>query len=240
MINAVNVAVNWRLAPREIAYTINDAQAKVLVIGHDFFSQLAEIENDLETVKKVIALGDHPRHESYETWVARHPAQDPEVPATASDVAMQLYTSGTTGLPKGAMLTNRNLGTLLREVSAKWSFDSTSVNLVAMPLFHIGGSGWAVVGMWNGCHSILLREFVPSEVLFALEKHRVTNAVFVPAMLQFLTLVPGAPERDYSPLRSIAVRKPRARDIARRTIHKLAGPAHHVTCSLLPEPALPP
>jgi long-chain acyl-CoA synthetase len=203
MVNAVNVAVNWRLAPREMAYTINDAQAKVLVVGRDFFSPLAEIENELGTVKKIIAVGDQPRHESYETWMARHPAHDPEVPATASDVAMQLYTSGTTGLPKGAMLTNRSLGTLLAEVSAKWSFDSTSVNLVAMPLFHIGGSGWALVGMWNGCHSILLREFVPPEVLAVLETHRVTNAVFVPAMLQVLTLGPGAAERDYSSLRSI-------------------------------------
>ncbi len=56
MVNAVNVAVNWRLAPREMAYTINDAQAKVLVVGRDFFSQLAEIENELGTVKKIIAL----------------------------------------------------------------------------------------------------------------------------------------------------------------------------------------
>jgi len=72
-----------------------------------------------------------------------------------------------------------------------------------MPLFHIGGSGWALCGMWNGCHSILLREFVPSDVLADLERHRVTNALFVPAMLQFLAAVPGAEQRDYSPLRSI-------------------------------------
>ena len=79
------------------------------------------------------------------------------MPAADGDVAMQLYTSGTTGLPKGAMLGNDNLGALLPHVSPRWGFDATSVNVVAMPLFHIGGSGWALCGMWNGGHSIVFR-----------------------------------------------------------------------------------
>jgi acyl-CoA synthetase (AMP-forming)/AMP-acid ligase II len=165
--NVVNVAVNWRLTPGEMAYVINDAEAKLLFLGPDFLGHLDEMEERLKTV------------------------------------AMQLYTSGTTGLPKGAMLTNASLGTLLPRVGPFWHFDETSVNLVCMPLFHIGGSGWALVGMGMGCHSVLVREFVPPEILATLERHRVTNALFVPAMLQFLTMVPGAADRDYSALRSI-------------------------------------
>jgi long-chain acyl-CoA synthetase len=72
-----------------------------------------------------------------------------------------------------------------------------------MPLFHIGGSGWALVGMWHGCQSVLLREFVPAAVLDALVRHRVTNALFVPAMLQALAQHPGAGDADYGALRSI-------------------------------------
>ena len=202
-INAVNVAVNWRLAPAEMEYTINDAAAKMLFVGAEFFPHLAEIERRLPTVKKVVALGAHPQHESYAGWTAQQPARDPGTESAPADVAMQLYTSGTTGLPKGAMLTNANLGTLVPSVSLPWSLDESSVNAVAMPLFHIGGSGWALCGMWHGCHSILFREFVPAEILDALVRHRVTNALFVPAMLQFLAAVPGAAERDYSALRSI-------------------------------------
>ncbi|PWU22779.1 MAG: long-chain fatty acid--CoA ligase [Candidatus Rokuibacteriota bacterium] len=202
-INAVNVAVNWRLAPPEMVYTINDAEATLLFVGQDFVSQLDEIEGKLDTVKKIVVLGGHPRHENYATWMSRQPAEDPRGDPSPDDVSMQLYTSGTTGLPKGAMLTNRNLGTIFPHVGEPWGLDATSVNVVAMPLFHIGGSGWALCGMWNGCHSILFREFVPSEVLIALERYRVTNALFVPAMLQFLTSVPGAADRDYASLRSI-------------------------------------
>jgi long-chain acyl-CoA synthetase len=202
-INAVNVAVNWRLAPGEIEHTINDAEAKLLFVGAEFRAHLEEIEGRLKTVRRIVVLGEHPGHESYRTWLDRAEARDPGLTSDRDDVAMQLYTSGTTGLPKGTMLSNRNLGAILPHVSGPWGLDATSVNLVAMPLFHIGGSGWALCGMWNGCHSILLRDFVPPEVLADLARYRVTNALFVPAMLQFLTAVPGAVDGDYSALRSI-------------------------------------
>jgi long-chain acyl-CoA synthetase len=201
--NIVNVAVNWRLTTAEMAYVINDAGARVLVVGPDFIGHLDALEPALESVERIVVIGGHSRHEDYETWLARYPAVDPARPVAPSDVAMQLYTSGTTGLPKGAMLTNAGLGTLLPHVGPWWQFDESSVNLVCMPLFHIGGSGWALVGMGVGCHSILCREFVAAEILTTLEHHRVTNALFVPAMLQVLTTVPGAAARDFRALRSI-------------------------------------
>jgi long-chain acyl-CoA synthetase len=202
--NVVNVAVNWRLTPREMADIVNDAEARVLFVGPDFLGHLDAMEAGLRTIRRVIVLGAHARHETYEAWLARQSAADPGTGSGPDDVAMQLYTSGTTGLPKGAMLTNANLGTLMPNVSTGWSLDGTSINLVVMPLFHIGGSGWALVGMWHGCHSILLREFLPREILEGIPRHRVTNALFVPAMLQVLATLPGAADRDYSSLRSIA------------------------------------
>jgi long-chain acyl-CoA synthetase len=201
--NIVSVAVNWRLAPAEMAFIINDAAARLLIVGAEFLGHLEQMEGALKHVEKVVVIGAHPRHESYDAWLGRHPAADPARASAPGDVAMQLYTSGTTGLPRGAMLTNANLGALMPHVGPWWQFDAASVNLVVMPLFHIGGSGWALVGMGLGCHSVLFREFVPAEILAALEHHRVTNALFVPAMLQFLTVVPGAADRDYAALRSI-------------------------------------
>jgi long-chain acyl-CoA synthetase len=202
-LNAVNVAVNWRLAAREIVHVVNDAEARILFVGGDFLGHLERFEPELTTVRKIVVLGDHPRRPSYEAWIGGHPAADPGFTAHGADVGMQLYTSGTTGLPKGAMLTHDNLGQLVPDVSPAWGFDASSVNLVCMPLFHIGGSGWALVGMWNGCHSILARDFVPAEILAAIPRHGITNALFVPAMLQFMTEVPGARALDFSTLRSI-------------------------------------
>jgi long-chain acyl-CoA synthetase len=202
-LNAVTVGVNWRLAPPEMEYTINDAEARVLVVGSEFLSHLEQFEPGLQTVKKIVVIGDHDKHEPYDAWVSKRPATDPGIEARPEDVAMQLYTSGTTGLPKGAMLTNSNLGTMMPAIGPMWRFDAGSVNLVAMPLFHIGGSGWALVGMTQGCRSVIVREIVPQELLDTLEHEKITNAFLVPAVLQFLTMLPDCAARDFSSLRAI-------------------------------------
>jgi long-chain acyl-CoA synthetase len=203
-LNAVNVSVNWRLAPREMAQIVNDAQARVLVVGRDFGAQLAEFEDQLTTVTKVVTVGDgDPKHEGYEHWVSAQEPVDPGATAEPHDVAIQLYTSGTTGLPKGAMLTNGNFASILPVTSPEWSFDHDSVNLVAMPLFHIGGGGWAIVGMWNGAHSVVMREVDPAAILAAIPRYGVTNAFLVPAVIQMMLLHPSAAITDFSSLRTV-------------------------------------
>jgi long-chain acyl-CoA synthetase len=114
-----------------------------------------------------------------------------------------MYTSGTTGVPKGVLTTHANLA-IAAHTSSHWAFDERSVSLTPLPMFHIGGIGWAYCGLWHGATTILVSEFDPPRVLDVLERERVTNAVLVPTMLQLLAAVPGAAERDYSALRSIA------------------------------------
>lgn len=203
--NNVLVPINWRLAPPEVAYIINDAAAEILFVGPEYFSMIAEMSRELSTVKKIIALGrGHNSWESYEAWRDRQADLDPEVPAAGSDVAMQLYTSGTTGRPKGAQLTNDNflmlMPTAARELG-NWS--ERDVSLVCMPLFHIGGSGWALIGFYAGAKNIVLREAVTSEILRAIEEHRVTKVFLVPALILFLMRDPDFAKRDLSSLELI-------------------------------------
>jgi long-chain acyl-CoA synthetase len=80
------------------------------------------------------------------------------------DVAFQLYSSGTTGRPKGVMLANDNFFGLLPMAKEIWELRPDAVNLVAMPLFHIAGGGWAVAGMYEGCTSVIVRELDPARV----------------------------------------------------------------------------
>ncbi|HYD09389.1 MAG TPA: fatty acid--CoA ligase [Acidimicrobiales bacterium] len=202
-LNAVNVAVNWRLAPPEVAYTVNDAQAKVFVVGEEFTHILDAIEAELTTVKKIIVVGNSDKHETYDGWVDSQPSDDPNAQSGPEDVAFQLYTSGTTGLPKGVMLTNTNLFTLLAQVGDDWLLDGDSVNLVAMPLFHIGGSGYAVAGMFPGCHTVLMKEVDPSAMLDMIPSLGITNMFAVPAVLQFMLMMPQAQSNDFSSLKCI-------------------------------------
>ena len=201
LLNAVCVDVNWRLAAPEIEYIVNDAQAKVLVAGPDFVPILDAIAANLTTVTRILVIGGHEGYESFEDWVDSFPADDPGASSDSGDVAFQLYSSGTTGRPKGVMLSNDNFFSLLPLAKDIWELTPDTVNLIAMPLFHIGGGGWAVAGMYEGCTSVIFRELDPAALIRTIEQQRVTHAFLVPAVLQFMLMVPGVADADYSSLR---------------------------------------
>jgi long-chain acyl-CoA synthetase len=197
-IGAVTVPLNWRLAVPELRAVLEDAVAPLVVAGTGYEETVAEVVAPLATPPCVVGVA-----EDYEQWLAAHEAVDPGGRGESGDVVLQLYTSGTTGVPKGVLTTHRNLAAAA-ETSPYWQFDANTVSLTPLPMFHIGGIGWTFLGLWNGATTILVREFVPDVVLDLLEHERVTNGIFVPTMLQMLTAVPGAERRDYSALRSIA------------------------------------
>ena len=188
-INAVTVAVNWRLAPPEMAYIVNDSKAPVLVIHEDLAEHLSAFEADLESVRRIVVIGSHETHISYDEWRNAHPTESDVHDAQPDDVSMQLYTSGTTGMPKGAQLTNSNFNAAFNNVD--WEMTGDARTMVMMPLFHIGGSGWAFFGMGSGATSILVREFDPVAGLQLIESEQISHAFFVPAVLAFFSMVPS-------------------------------------------------
>jgi long-chain acyl-CoA synthetase len=200
LLNAVCVDVNWRLAPPEVEYIVEDAEAKVFVVGAEFVPLLDAISDRLTTVKKIVVIGGHADHESYEAWSSRFPADDPGATSAMDDVAFQLYSSGTTGRPKGVMLSNDNFFGLLPVAKQMWELSPEAVNLVAMPLFHIGGGGWAIAGMYEGCSSVVVRELDPAALVRMIGELRITHAFLVPVALQFMLMVPGVEDMDFSSL----------------------------------------
>jgi long-chain acyl-CoA synthetase len=197
-IGAVTVPLNWRLAPAELERIVADAGCGVLIAGPGYVEVARAIGEAVPQDLEIIDVGA-----DYERRLEAQSDTDPGHRGAASDPAVQMYTSGTTGLPKGVMTTQRNLAAAFLSAEL-WSFDSGSVSLTPLPMFHIGGIGWAYLGLVCGGTTILVSEFDAPEVLDLLERDRVTNAVFVPTILQMLTSVPGAADRDYSSLRSIA------------------------------------
>jgi long-chain acyl-CoA synthetase len=202
-IGAVLCPVNWRLTPTEVTHVVNDAHTEVLVVGADFFPVLDECEAQLTTVRRILTVGEHPSHDQYSAWRDAQPDTDPGVTTDPDDVAIQFYTSGTTGLPKGAMLSSRNLASLVQPANDALGLGEDTVSLVAMPLFHVAGAGWALFGLFNGAHNVMLREVDLPAILEAIPEHGITHAVLVPAVLQFLLMTPGVEAVDCSTLRLI-------------------------------------
>ncbi|MHB8680877.1 MAG: long-chain-fatty-acid--CoA ligase [Acidimicrobiales bacterium] len=214
-IGAVNVAVNWRLAPAEMAAIVDDARASVLVVHPEFVPCLAAMTSGLPSVRRIVVLGDPKadadaggasdlaRRVGYDAWLDGHDDSDPGHVGAPEDASLQLYTSGTTGLPKGVMLSNDNMATSLFQAGERFGITESVVSLVAMPLFHIGGSGWALASLSRGGRAVILRDMDPGELVRLVGSERITHAFLVPAVLMALLAVPGIAEADLSSLDTI-------------------------------------
>lgn len=178
-LNAVIVPINARLAGPEIEYVLNDAEIRILFIGELFVEVMQKIGPGLNTVKRVITTDDE-----YLQWRDKQANDDPEVAADASDVCLQLYTSGTTGHPKGVQLTNRNiLGSLPQTLKSWGGWGPSDIALVAMPLFHIAGCGTGLICLLGGLRFVLIRDFVPAQVIKTIQDERISVTFLVPAMI---------------------------------------------------------
>jgi long-chain acyl-CoA synthetase len=207
LIGAVNVAVNWRLSPEEMAAIIDDSTAPLLVVHADYLPALSEMGGELPGVRRIVVMGNGTlpdvRAVSFEEWLAGCDTDDPGHVGAANEVSMQLYTSGTTGLPKGVMLTNANLATAISEAGQTFTIGEDTVSLVAMPLFHIGGSGWALCAMSRGGCSVILRDVDPTLLLELVEREKITEMFLVPAVLMFLLATPTLESTNLSSLRMV-------------------------------------
>ena len=201
-VGTANVVVNFRLAPPEIVYVVNDAKARVLFVGPEFAAAVATLRDQLPSVERVLRIGG--ADDEYESWLS---AQAPDTcvhPAAPGDCFVQLYTSGTTGFPKGAMLTHRGMMAHARNVSASAGMDASARVQVAMPLFHVGGTSYALMAIHSGAHLFMMRMADPAAALAMLETEKITHTFYVPALMAVMNQVPGAADRDYTALKALS------------------------------------
>jgi fatty-acyl-CoA synthase len=199
-VGIVMVPIGWRLAPAEWEYIVNDTGAKLLFTGAGFDGVADSLAGKIPAVERIIGEGEA------RAIIVAALKRDFE-PAGPDDAVLQLYTSGTTGNPKGAVLSNRNLFALRKHAEGsdqaytKW--DEDEVVLVAMPCAHIGGTGLGIMAVASGLPALVLPEFTPDGVFDAIENSGVTRLFIVPAALQIMLQQPRCTQVDYSRLKYI-------------------------------------
>ena len=208
-IGAVMSPINWRLAPPEVSYIVNDCQARVLFIGPEFTDLLRQIKPSLTHVETIFgseaADGDIP---DYRIWRDGFAETDPAIACAAGDDAIQLYTSGTTGHPKGAIMTHGSILTRRtpeeEEVLQDWQrSEPGETSLLAMPCFHVSGTGFGITIMHGGTQAIVVREYDPAQALDFIEQYGISKIFMVPAAIQIMLNHPRVREIDFSRLKYI-------------------------------------
>jgi fatty-acyl-CoA synthase len=216
-LGAIDTALNWRLHWRELVALIEDTTPKVLLYSDDFIESVAQIKTAISNTQSLAparSAGDPISHYlhiegdgipgslSYQSTIS----QSPDIPVTcetleAEDIACLLFTGGTTGLPKGAMISHRQVcWNVLNTVIHDLTHDD--VYLCVFPLFHAGGLfAYMSSQVVFGNTSILTRQFDPAQVLDLIQCERVTVFAGVPTMYQMLTQAPNWASADLSSLR---------------------------------------
>ena len=206
-IGGVVVPLNWRLVADELEFILKNSGASVLIFGEDFDDVVAELHGhgDNTDIATWIQVGTSGSHFSldYETLLGAESAEEPEVSACDDDLLFIMYTSGTTGLPKGVVATHTSIMWALFTFTGTGDLRDADRYLTALPMFHIGALLPVTLNIYKGVTSIVMREFDPLRAWKLIAEEKITGGLLVPAMLNFMMQVPNLKSFDRSSVRSI-------------------------------------
>ena len=208
-IGAVVVPINWRLIPDELEFILKDSGVTSLIFGDEFTDNVTELHSrkgrtDIKQWLIVSASGTTTNFsKDYTAFRDSGSTAEPLIQAGNEDLLFIMYTSGTTGLPKGVVHTHATTQAALHTLLASIDVRMGDVNLAALPLFHVGALIPVTAYIYCGVTSVVVRAFNPALTWQLIEDEKITGGLLVPAMLNFMLQVPNIDQYDFSSVRSI-------------------------------------
>jgi acyl-CoA synthetase (AMP-forming)/AMP-acid ligase II len=204
-LGATFVPLNYRAKLPELEYMVTAASAKVLFVGARYVDSVRQLRPQLTSVQHYIAMESRqPDMLYYEDLVASGSADIEDAEVDEGDVSILMYTSGTTSLPKGVMLTYGDFTNYVVGTVEMADGTPRGVSLLCAPLYHIAGTANIMTAFWTGRKIVVLRQFDPKEWLEAVQKEQVSHAFVVPTMMKQLIDHPDFPRYDLSSLQNLS------------------------------------
>ncbi|MCD9153865.1 long-chain-fatty-acid--CoA ligase [Aeromicrobium duanguangcaii] len=196
---AAVVPLNFRLSAPEIAWILSDAEPSVLVV-EDHLTGL--VPADYTGLRVVFSQEGEPTVPDgwvgYEPWLAQQSATDPRQDVTGDELLSLMYSSGTTGTPKGVTTTGDAMLAAVAAFSAQFEVGPDTVSLVPTPYYHIAAGGWSLISLAHGGQIIQFIEVTPQSMIGLLVAHRATHVIMVPTVMAMVIANPQAAAADYS------------------------------------------
>ncbi|MBF6175343.1 long-chain-fatty-acid--CoA ligase [Nocardia blacklockiae] len=194
--------LNFRLHPDQIAALLRHSGARVLLVAPEFAEVVARLRDRIPAVTTVVAIGSAPGMLSWDEFAGSAAAEIPAVRADSGDTAWLVYTSGTTGAPKGVMLSHRNLLAGLTSSALQWGIPEETVFLFCFPLCHVGGYV-VMVNHLLGATVGILRSYDNATFLRLVDEWRVTQTGLAPTMINFLLQDPALDRHSLDTLQAV-------------------------------------
>jgi len=208
-IGAVVVPLNWRLVPDELEFILKDSGTRRLIFDSEFAVTVAELHargdrTDVQQWLQVAGAEDVAHFaEPYATFRDAHPGAEPPCTSRDEDMLYIMYTSGTTGLPKGVVHTHSSAIWAILTIAANTYYEEGDRYIAALPMFHVGALTPLAVNVYRGATSVVMRSFDPVRAWELIEGEKINIGLMVPAMLNFMLQVGDFERYDYSSLRWI-------------------------------------
>jgi acyl-CoA synthetase (AMP-forming)/AMP-acid ligase II len=222
---AIYVPLNFRAKGAELIYMLNSAEANTIFIGGRYLDLVNSIKSELASVKNFISLdGQHDGMEYYEDIIKSAPADEIFTDIADEDTTILMYTAGTTGFPKGVMLSHKSFSIYVLENVSPPDPDVEERNILTVPLYHVAGIQAMMAAIYGGRTLVMERQFEAEEWMELVEKEKANRAMMVPTMLKQLMDHPEFSKHDLSSLKVITYgAAPMPLEVIKRAVELFPG-----------------